>query len=106
MEEDAEGMDRFDMDGDFEGGVFGRDGEFYYRSRRERAPQTRDAALYGVFAEGDSDYDSEEDEGSPPRGRGKRRKDGAEPDLSKPVQFVSTGSFMPTQEPEAEERPG
>ncbi|GJN35479.1 hypothetical protein PR202_gb24262 [Eleusine coracana subsp. coracana] len=84
MEEDAEGMDRFDMDGDFEGGMFGRDGEFYYRSRRERAPQTRDDALYGVFAEGDSDYDSDDDEGSRRRGRRKRRRDGSEPDLTKP----------------------
>ncbi|KAL6622632.1 hypothetical protein ACP70R_032511 [Stipagrostis hirtigluma subsp. patula] len=106
MEEDAEGMDRFDMDGDFEGGQFGRDGEFYYRSRRERAPQTRDDAIYGVFAEGDSDYDSDDDDGSRRRGRRKRRRDGSEPDLSKPVQFVSTGNFMPTQEPEPEQRPG
>lgn len=109
MAEEAEGMDRFDMEGDFEGGRFGRDGEFYYRSRRERAPQTRDDAIYGVFAEGDSDYDSEDDEGSRRRGRRKRRRDGGgEPDLTKPVQFVSTGNFMPTQEPEAdaEQRPG
>ncbi|XP_062202388.1 septin and tuftelin-interacting protein 1 homolog 1-like [Phragmites australis] len=106
MEEDAEGMDRFDMDGDFEGGQFGRDGEFYYRSRRERAPQTRDDAIYGVFAEGDSDYDSDDDEGSRRRSRRKRRRDGAEPDLTKPVQFVSTGNFMPTQEPEPDQRPG
>ncbi|KAF8655521.1 hypothetical protein HU200_061066 [Digitaria exilis] len=106
MAEEAEGMDRFDMDGDFEGGRWGRDGEFYYRSRRERAPQTRDDAIYGVFAEGDSDYDSEDDEGSRRRGRRKRRRD--EPDLTKPVQFVSTGNFMPTQEPQPEpdQRPG
>nr|CAB3466480.1 unnamed protein product [Digitaria exilis] len=106
MAEEAEGMDRFDMDGDFEGGRWGRDGEFYYQSRRERAPQTRDDALYGVFAEGDSDYDSEDDEGSRRRGRRKRRRD--EPDLTKPVQFVSTGNFMPTQEPQPEpdQRPG
>ncbi|RCV05582.1 hypothetical protein SETIT_1G094700v2 [Setaria italica] len=109
MAEEAEGMDRFDMEGDFEGGRFGRDGEFYYRSRRERAPQTRDDAIYGVFAEGDSDYDSEDDEGSRRRGRRKRRRDGGgEPDLTKPVQFVSTGKFMPTQEPQPEpdQRPG
>jgi tuftelin-interacting protein 11 len=106
MAEEAEGMDRFDMEGDFEGGRFGRDGEFYYRSRRERAPQSRDDALYGVFAEGDSDYDSEDDEGSRRRGRRKRRRDGGgEPDLTKPVQFVSTGMFMPTQEPKPEPEP-
>lgn len=104
MEEDAEGMDRFDMDGDFEGGRFGRDGEFYYQTRRERAPQTRDDSIYGVFAEGDSDYDSDDD-GSRRRRR-KRRRDGDEPDLSRPVQFVSTGNFMPSQEPEPEQRPG
>lgn len=105
MEEDAEGMDRFDMEGDFEGGRFGRDGEFYYERRRERAPQTRDDALYGVFAEGDSDYDS--DDGRR-RSRRKRRRDEAEPDLSRPVHFQSAGKFMPSKEPEPEpeERPG
>uniref|UniRef100_A0A0E0MPH0 Tuftelin interacting protein N-terminal domain-containing protein n=1 Tax=Oryza punctata TaxID=4537 RepID=A0A0E0MPH0_ORYPU len=44
MEEDAERMDRVDMDGDFEGG-----------RRCERAPQTRDDALYCVFNDSDSD---------------------------------------------------
>uniref|UniRef100_A0ACD5ZY40 Uncharacterized protein n=1 Tax=Avena sativa TaxID=4498 RepID=A0ACD5ZY40_AVESA len=109
MEEDAEGMDRLDMDGDFVGGRFGRDGEFYYQSRRERAPQTRDDALYGVFAEGDSDYDSEEDEASRRRRRRKRRMDESEPDLTRPVQFVSKGISDPQKpegEEEAEQRPG
>ncbi|KAL5206497.1 hypothetical protein ABZP36_034706 [Zizania latifolia] len=105
MEEDAEGMDRLDMDGDFEGGRFGRDGEFYYERRRERAPQTRDDVLYGVFAEGDSDYDSEDDAGNRRRRR-KRRRDDSEPDFSRPVQFESAGKFMPSKEPEPEERPG
>uniref|UniRef100_A0A0D9Y1B9 G-patch domain-containing protein n=1 Tax=Leersia perrieri TaxID=77586 RepID=A0A0D9Y1B9_9ORYZ len=95
MEEDAEGMDRFDMDGDYEGGRFGRDGEFYYERRRERAPQTRDDALYGVFADGDSDYDSDSDAGK--RRRRKRRRDGgSEPDLSRPVQFQSAGQERET----------
>lgn len=110
MEEDAEGMDRLDMEGDFVGGRFGRDDEFYYQSRRERAPQTRDDALYGVFAEGDSDYDSEEDEASRRRRRRKRRRDESEPDLTRPVQFVSTGNFVssekkPVEEEEEEQRP-
>ncbi|KAG8092916.1 hypothetical protein GUJ93_ZPchr0012g20755 [Zizania palustris] len=103
MEEDAEGMDRFDMDGDFEGGRYGRDGEFYYERRRERAPQTRNDVLYGVFAESDSD--SENDAGNRRRRR-KRRRDDSEPDFSRPVQFESAGKFMPSKEPEPEERPG
>ncbi|KAF0889388.1 hypothetical protein E2562_023681 [Oryza meyeriana var. granulata] len=93
------------MDGDFEGGRFGRDGEFYYERRRESATQTRDDKLYGVFAEGDSDYDSEDDAGNRRRRR-KRRRDESEPDLSRPVQLQSAGKFMPTKEAEAEERPG
>ncbi|KAL5224323.1 hypothetical protein ABZP36_010962 [Zizania latifolia] len=105
MEEDAEGMDRFDMDGDFEGGRYGRDGEFYYERRRERAPQKRDDVLYGVFAESDSDYDSDNDAGNRRRRR-KRRRDDSEPDFSRPVQFESAGKFMPSKEPETEERPG
>ncbi|VAH73452.1 unnamed protein product [Triticum turgidum subsp. durum] len=99
-------MDRLDMDGDFVGGRFGRDGEFYYQSRRERAPQTREDALYGVFGEGDSDYDSEEDEASRRRRRRKRRRDD-EPDLTRPVQFVSKGISAPKPEEEEEQqRPG
>ncbi|XP_037439374.1 septin and tuftelin-interacting protein 1 homolog 1-like [Triticum dicoccoides] len=103
MEEDAEGMDRFDMDGDFLGGRSGRDGDFFYEGRRQRALQTRDDALYGVFAEGDSDYDydSEEDEGSRPR---KRRRDELESDFTRPVQFVSKG--MPEGVEREEQRPG
>ncbi|KAI4988144.1 hypothetical protein ZWY2020_029774 [Hordeum vulgare] len=94
MKEDAEGMDRLGMDGDFLGG---RDGEFNYEGRRERERQTRDD-LYGVFAEGDSDYYSEEDEGSRRR---KRRRDESESDFTRPVQFVPKG--IPER---VEQRPG
>ncbi|VAI13034.1 septin and tuftelin-interacting protein 1 homolog 1 [Triticum aestivum] len=95
MEEDG-----LDMDGVFVGG---RDGEFYYEGRRERAPQTRDEALYGVFGKGhsDYDYDSEEDEGSRRR---KRRRDESESDFTRPVQFVSKG--MPEGVEQEEQRPG
>lgn len=64
-----------------------------------------------MFAEGDSDYDSEEDEASRRRRRRKRRRDESEPDLTRPVQFVSTGNFVssekkPVEEEEEEQRPG
>ncbi|XBH67445.1 hypothetical protein VPH35_095827 [Triticum aestivum] len=86
MEEDAEGMDRF-----------------YYEGPRERTLQTRDDAVYGVFAEGDSDsdYDSEDDEGSRRR---KRRRDESESDFTRPVQFVSKG--MPEGVEQEEQRLG
>ncbi|RLN25140.1 hypothetical protein C2845_PM07G24930 [Panicum miliaceum] len=62
----------------------------------ERARRARHDAIYGVSAEGDSDYDSNDD-GSRRR---KRRRESSEPDLSKPVRFVSTGYAMPSHEPE------
>jgi tuftelin-interacting protein 11 len=64
-------------------------------------PQNRDDAIYGVFTEGNSNYDSKDDKGSHRRHQ-KRHKDGGsgEADLTKPVQLVSSGKFMTTQEPE------
>ncbi|CAL4954233.1 unnamed protein product [Urochloa decumbens] len=53
----------------------------------ERARRARHDAIYGIFAEANSDYDSDDD-GSRRR---KRRREATEPDLSKPVRFVSTG---------------
>lgn len=94
--DDYEGLDRFE--GDYEGGKW-IDGEFYYSRKKERPVQSRDDSLYGVFATGGSS-DSDSDTG---RRRGKRRRGdviGSKGDLTKPVQFVSTGSYMPSQDNE------
>lgn len=91
MDDDQE-MERFGMDNDYEGGQWIGD-EFYYRSRKEKKRvQTKDDVLYGVFASGDSDSDYE--------GSSKKRKKNlsTKPDLTKPVNFVSTGTVMPNQE--------
>ncbi|KAJ1697089.1 hypothetical protein LUZ63_005601 [Rhynchospora breviuscula] len=92
--DEYEGLDTFE--GDYEGGRW-MNGEFYYKSKKERPVQSRDDAVYGVFATGGSS-DSDSDTG---RRRGKRRKGdviGSKGDLTKPVQFVSTGTVMPSQE--------
>lgn len=83
-------MERFGMDNDFEDGQW-INGEFFYRKRKEKRTQTKDDVLYGVFA---SDSDSDEDGSS----RKKRKGFGKKADLTKPVNFVSTGTVMPTQE--------
>ncbi|WOK99533.1 hypothetical protein Cni_G08245 [Canna indica] len=95
MGDDYEGLERFGMENDYEGGEW-IGGEFYYRRKKERPVQTRDDAIYGSFAAGSSDSDSDG------RRSRKRRKGDliSKPDLSKPVQFVSTGTVMPSQEVE------
>ncbi|KAL4557853.1 hypothetical protein LXL04_036047 [Taraxacum kok-saghyz] len=92
MEEDQE-RERFGMENDYEGGQW-IGGEFYYGKRKEKHHQTKDDQLYGIFASGDSDSDSE---GSSK----KRRKKGLskkQQDLTKPLNFVSSGIVMPNEE--------
>ncbi|XP_059625122.1 septin and tuftelin-interacting protein 1 homolog 1 [Cornus florida] len=86
-------MEGFGMDNDFEDGQW-IGAEFYYRKRKDKHLQTKDDVLYGVFA---SDSDSDDDDYQ--RGKKQRRKDSKKAyDLTKPVNFVSTGTVMPDQE--------
>ncbi|KAL3729813.1 hypothetical protein ACJRO7_026886 [Eucalyptus globulus] len=93
MDEDHE-MERFGMDNDYDDGQW-IDGEFYCRRRREKRAQTKDDVLYGVFASGDSDSDYDD---FSKRKRRKNRDLHGKADLSKPVNFVSTGMVMPNRE--------
>ncbi|KAI6678542.1 hypothetical protein NL676_039338 [Syzygium grande] len=93
MEEDQE-MERFGMDNDYDDGQW-IDGEFYHRRRREKRAQTKEDALYGVFASGDPDSDYDE---SSKRKRRKNEDLLGKADLSKTVNFVSTGTVMPNRE--------
>ncbi|KAG6536303.1 septin and tuftelin-interacting protein 1 homolog 1-like [Zingiber officinale] len=95
MADDYEGSERFGMENDYEGGEW-IGGEFYYRSKKERSVQTREDAIYGTFATASSDSSSD---GGRRRSRKRRKGDLiSKADLSKPVQFVSTGTVMPSQE--------
>ncbi|GLJ45206.1 hypothetical protein SUGI_0951530 [Cryptomeria japonica] len=82
-------MERFGVENDYVDGQW-IGGEFYYRKRKEKRSQTKDDVLYGVFDESDSD-----EEGSSKRRRRDVIKKG---DLTKPVNFVSTGTVMPSEE--------
>ncbi|GMN64240.1 hypothetical protein TIFTF001_033315 [Ficus carica] len=96
MDDDQE-MERFGMENDFEDAQW-IGGEFYYRKRKDKPLQTKDDVLYGVFAEAEHDDSDFDDSSSFSR---KRRKDhdlSRKPDLTKPVNFISTGTVMPTQE--------
>lgn len=95
MEEYQE-MEKFGMEKDFQDGEW-IDGEFYYRNRKLKCHQTQDDVLYGVFAYSNSEDDDDED-GYGNKSR-KRRKDlSKKSDLTKPVNFISTGTVMPSQE--------
>lgn len=91
IDEDQE-MENFGTEKDFEGGQW-VNGEFYFRKRREKArTQTKDDVIYGVFG----DSEDVDDDGYSSK---KRRKDfGRKQDLTKPVNFVSTGNFMPDKD--------
>ncbi|KAM6568137.1 hypothetical protein CsatB_016122 [Cannabis sativa] len=92
MDEDQE-MEKFGMDNDFEDAQW-IGGEFYYRKRKEKPTQTKDDALYGVFADDDDDDDDDDYPRKQRRGKDRNQSN----NLSKPVNFVSTGTVMPTQE--------
>lgn len=83
------------MENDYDDGQW-IDGEFYYSRKKERhRTQTKDDAIYGSFAVDSSDSDSD---GRPSKRRRNRDLLGRKPDLTKPVNFVSTGTVMPNQE--------
>jgi tuftelin-interacting protein 11 len=84
MDDYQEEMERFGMENDFEDGRY-INGEFYFKKQKEKRKQSKDDVLYGIFA----DYDSDDDYVSSSR---KRRKDSRKVDLTKPVNFVSTGN--------------
>lgn len=93
--DEYEGRERFGMENDYDDGQW-IDGEFYYSRKKDRhRAQTKDDAIYGSFAAaGSSDSDSDR-----PSKRSRRNDLLRKPDLSKPVHFVSTGTFNPNEQP-------
>lgn len=96
MDDDYDGGERFGMENDYEDGQW-IDGEFFYsRKKDHHRHQTKEDAIYGSFAVADSSDD--DSDSARPSKRRRNRDLIRKPDLSKPVQFVSTGTVMPDQE--------
>lgn len=89
-------MEKFGMEKDFQDGEW-IDGEFYYRNRKGKRNQTQDEALYGVFAYNSSDEDDDED-GYRSKKKSRKKELSKSSDFTKPVNFISTGTVMPSQE--------
>ncbi|CAM8998816.1 unnamed protein product [Rhodiola kirilowii] len=88
-------MEGHGTENDYENGQW-IGGEFYATGRKEKRKQTKEDTLYGVFAS-----DSSSDEGGSSK---KRKKDKKFVDLTKPVNFVSSGVVMPEKEVDKEIR--
>jgi len=81
----------FDNDKDFKGGRW-IGGEFFYEDTVKKRKFTKEDALYGVFADGDSSDD----------GRGGNKRTKADKILNRPVAFVSTGKTVQPGKMESE----
>lgn len=98
MDDEYQGREHFGMEYDYENPQYIA-GEFFHTGKKNRSRiQTKDDAIYGTFAVNSSDSDSD---GRPSRKR--RNRDRLIPDLTKPVNFISTGTVNPNQEPKIDD---
>ncbi|CEM00674.1 unnamed protein product [Vitrella brassicaformis CCMP3155] len=77
-----EGMMSFSMEGDFEGGEFDEQGEFWFRSKKQKKRLSKEQAIYGVFYDEAASSDEED--------KSYKRRKMAE--VGSAVRFVSKGS--------------
>ncbi|CDW72566.1 tuftelin-interacting protein 11 [Stylonychia lemnae] len=103
-DQDDEEMEQFDVEQDYEGGVFGQDGEFYYKEQKninKRNKFTKEDAIYGSFMNTHDYFEDRDFSKGKLFGIGDTEAKGTGKNFNVPIAFVKSKA-NPIQQPKKE----